>query len=113
MYKYHMFKNKDTGEELEVLLDPNKLDQYLLDNDHLEPLLNVCTNINTVKSSTFLDGKAPNSRRQAIMLEKEIASLKVIEAGTNSKKRTEISKAVKEAEGKRKGFITTNKDGQG
>jgi|SaaInlStandDraft_2_1057019.scaffolds.fasta_scaffold225525_2 hypothetical protein len=112
MLKYFIYTDEE-GKELEVLLDPNKVEQYNQDNPHLTPALNVCTTINTVKSATFLDGKAPNSRRQAIMLEKEIASLKVIEAGTNSKKRTEISKAVKEAEGKRKGFIETNKDGQG
>ena len=109
MLKYHLYKNKDTGEEVEILLDPNKVEQYNKDNPHLTPLLNVCTNISTVKSATFLDGHAPNSRKQAINTEKEIAALKVIEAGTHPKKRDDIKKAIKVAESKRKAPIETNK----
>jgi len=35
----YSFKNKNTGEEFDEIMSINKLDQYKLDNPHLEQLL--------------------------------------------------------------------------
>ena len=105
---YYKFVNKDTGEAIEELMPHAELEQFIKDNPHLQRVFEFPA-INTVNSATFLDGHAPESRKQAFDIEKKIAAMKKIEYSTKHEDRGEVRKVIKDLEERRKAPIGSNK----
>lgn len=109
---YYKFRNKETGEEHDELMSHSKLEEFVEAHPELERVFEF-PHINTVNSATFLDGHAPQSRKQAFDVEKKIATLQQKEYNTKPSERGEIKKEIKELKSRRKAPIGANKGNKG
>lgn len=111
MRKYYDFRNEETGEESEHFFSREELERFVEENPKQKRVFKM-PQISTSTSATYVDGFAPNSRKQAIALEKEIAALTAQEYGTRPDKRAEIQEEIKKIKQKRKAPVGANKGGK-
>lgn len=106
--QFYKFLDENTGEHIERLLTRSEMEKFLKDNPHLKRVFEFPA-INTSNSATFVEGHIPQSRKQAMDLERKIANLTATEYGTKPSERGEIKKEISELKKRRKAPIGTNK----
>lgn len=104
----YKFRNRNTGEEVIEVIPHSSIQAYLDEHPDYDRVFEFPT-INTSNSATFVDGHMPNSRKQALDIEKKIINLKAVEYGTRPELRGEIKQEIKNLESRRKAPIGTNK----
>lgn len=86
----------------------SSLDAYTKEHPELQRVFEFPA-INTTNSATYVDGHVPESRKQALDVEKKIANLTAIEYGTKPSERGRVREEIKELKSRRKAPIGTNK----
>lgn len=103
----YTFKNLDTGEVREYVLSYEEMKELERHPD-FQRVMEMPT-VNTVNSATFVDGHIPNSRKQALDLEKKIATTTAQMYGARPEERDEYRNEIKDMKSRRKAPTETNK----
>jgi len=106
----YLFTDLETGETDEYIISYSKMKEMQQDERYQQVFQ--MPSVSTSNSASFPDGHMPNSRKQAMDLEKKIANTTAKMYGQKQENREEYKKEIKELEGRRKAPTGSNKNGE-